>query len=340
MNLPTTDPSAGPRVLVTGASGFIGRRLVSELQTDGARVCCLVRRREQAMELADQGVEGLLGDLARPETLRGLGDFDVVFHLAGVLAARRADEFERVNVEGCRNLYEALLASPRPPARVVHVSSIAAGGPAASAVPRREEDPDAPVSLYGRTKLRGERVAHNYSDRLPIVLLRPAVVYGPRDRNLLPIFKMAARGLVLTPPEQPKLFSLVHVRDLARAMIHAASVDGMTGRTFHVAAGEPCGWDELVAGISSAVGRRPRQLRLGRLPYLLTAWFHGLESRIRRRRRVDLLIPQKLPELFARFWQVDTRKFWRAMEGVPLAPTPLSAGLHETAAWYRARGWL
>lgn len=340
MELPTTDPSAAPRVLVTGASGFIGRLLVSELQSDGTRVCCLVRRDEQAAELADQGVEGLLADLTRPETLRGLGDFDVVFHLAGVLAARRVEEFERVNVEGCRNLYEALLASPRPPARVVHVSSIAAGGPAESPSPRREEDPEAPVSVYGRTKLGGERVARSYGDRLPIVILRPAVVYGPRDRNLLPIFKMAARGLVLTPPKQPKLFSLVHVRDLARAMIHAASIDGLASGTYHVATGEPCGWDELVAGISNAVGRSPRQLRLGRLPYLLTAWFHGLESRVRRRRRVDLLIPQKLPELFARFWQVDTRKFWRAMEGVPLAPTPLTAGLRETAAWYRARGWL
>lgn len=340
MDRATTASCSGRRVLVTGASGFIGRRLVSELRAEGAQVCCLVRRQEQAVELAQQGVEGLLGDLTRPETLDRLGSFDLVFHLAGVLAARQVDEFESVNVEGCRNLYEALLASSRPPARIVHVSSIAAGGPAESPVPRREEDPEAPVSVYGRTKLAGERVARSYGDRLPIVILRPAVVYGPQDRNLLPIFKMAARGLVLTPPEQPKLFSLVHVRDLARAMIHAAMIDGLAGSTYHVATGEPCGWEELVGGISSAVGRRPRQLRLGRLPYRLTAWFHGLESRVFRRRRVDLLIPQKLPELFARFWQVDSRKFWQALGQVPLAPTPLATGLRETAAWYRARGWL
>lgn len=340
MNLPTPAVTSGSRVLVTGASGFIGRRLVSELQTDGARVCCLVRRNEQAAELAARGVEPLQGDLTRPETLRGLGGFDLVFHLAGVLAARKAEVFECVNVEGCRNLYEALLASPRSPARVVHVSSIAAGGPAASAAPRREDDPDAPVSLYGRTKLGGERVARSYSDRLPVLILRPAVVYGPRDRNLLPIFKMAARGWVLTPPVQPKLFSFVHVRDLARAMIHAASIDGLIGGPYHVATGKPWGWDELVAEISEALGRRSRQLRLGRWPYRLTAWFHDIESRLFRRRRVDLLIPQKLPELFARFWHVDTRKFWRAMGRAELRPTPLASGLRETAAWYRARGWL
>jgi len=340
MDLPTTAPSSGPRVLVTGATGFVGRRLVSDLQTVGARVCCLVRRHEQATELAARGVEGLLGDLTRPETLEGLGGFDVVFHLAGVLAARRANEFERVNVEGCRHLYEALLAAPRAPRRIVHVSSIAAGGPATSPVPRREEDPEAPVSLYGRTKLGGERVARSFGDRLPILILRPAVVYGPRDRNLLPIFKMAARGLVLTPPEQPKQFSLVHVRDLARAMIHAASIDGLVGGPYHVATGKPCSWDELVTEISKALGRRSRQIRLGRWPYRLAAWFHDVESRLFRRRRVDLLIPQKLPELFARFWQVDTRKFWHAMGRVPLTPTPLSAGLRETAGWYQARGWL
>lgn len=340
MHRETTRRSSAPRVLVTGASGFIGRRLVTELQDAGIRVCCLVRRQEQADELAERGVESWLGDITRPESLGGLDGFDLVFHLAGVLAARRSADFERVNVDGCRNLYAALVGASRPPERVVHVSSIAAGGPAPSVAPRREEDPDTPVSLYGRTKLAGERVARSYGERLPVLILRPGVVYGPQDRNLLPIFKMAARGLVLTPPEQPKLYSMVHVGDLARAMIHAATRDGLAGGTYNVATGEPCDWDELVAGISEAVGSTPRQLRLGRLPYLLTAWFHGLESRLPARRRVDLLIPQKLPELFARFWHVDTGKFWCAMGGAPIAPIPLAAGLRETAAWYRAGGWL
>lgn len=333
-------PVSGQRALVTGASGFIGRRLVTELEADGARVCCLVRSSDQAEELAARGTEAWMGDLTRPETLEGLGGFDLVFHLAGVLAARRPEEYEHVNVEGCRNLYQALVGSSRPPKRVVHVSSIAAGGPATGPTPRSEDDPDAPVSLYGQTKLAGERIARSFADRLRIVILRPAVVYGPRDVNLLPVFKMAARGLVLRPPDQPKLLSLIHVRDLARAMIQAAMLDRLDGGTYQVATGAPCTWDDLVARIGAPLGRRPRQVRLGRLPYLVLAWYHALESRVFRRRRVDLLVPQKLPEIFARFWHVDTRKLWKALGPARLATTPLSTGLGETAAWYQAQGWL
>lgn len=334
---PDSGARDGERVLVTGATGFIGRQLVRELLAGGARVSCLVRRSEQAAELARRGVEPRVGDLTRPETLDGVGGFDLVFHLAGVLAARRAEEFERVNVEGPRNLYEALLASARPPRRVVHVSSIAAGGPSAGTQPRREDDPADPVSLYGRTKLAGEKVAHHYGHRLPIVILRPAVVYGPEDLNLLPIFQMVARGWVLVPPEQPKIYSLVHVEDLARVMLRAARLEAMVGGTYHVATGEPCGWDGLIAAIADALGTRPRQLHLGRLPYVLAAWLNALRSRFGAHGPVDLLIPQKLPELFARYWHVDTTALEGAMD---LDSIPLAGGIRDTARWYARQGWL
>lgn len=327
----------GRRALVTGASGFIGRRLVAELRARGAKVCCLVRRPDAESAFAAEGIDTVRGDLARPETLRGLPAFDLVFHLAGVLAARRREEFERVNVDGCRHLYEALASSSSPPERIVHVSSIAAGGPSPGREPRREEETPAPVSLYGRTKLAGEEVARQEAERLSITILRPAVVYGPADRNLLPIFRMAARGLVLTPPRQPKLYSMVHVDDLARAIVLAAGSEALVGGTYHVACGEPCSWRTLIAEVGDAVGRRPRSLALGRLPYLLAAWLHAAESRLPGRRRVDLLIPQKLPELFARFWHVDARRLWSEID---LEPLPLAEGLRETAAWYRTHGWL
>lgn len=329
--------NAGERVLVTGASGFIGRQVVAELCAAGGRVCCLVRRQNQTPALAALGAETILGDVTKPDTLRGLTGFGRVFHLAGVLAARRAEEFERVNVEGCRSLYDALLRSDQPPERIVHVSSIAAGGPAPGAVARREDDPEAPVSLYGRTKLAGERVARAAQDRLSVVILRPAVVYGPEDRNLLPIFKMVARGLVLRPPGRPKIYSLIHVRDLARVILYAARPDTLADGTYNVATGPPCSWEELVSHIGQTLGRTPRQLSLGRLPYVLAAWFHDVESRFAAHRPVDLLIPQKLPELFARYWNVDTGKLG-ALEG--LKPISLAEGIRETAAWYRARGWL
>jgi len=139
------------------------------------------------------------------------------------------------------------------------------------------------------------------------------------------------------PPKQPKIYSLVHVEDLARVMIRAAGLDEMVGGTYHVATGEPCGWDELIAAMADALGTRPRQLHLGRLPYLLAAWLNALRGRLASDGRVDLLIPQKLPELFARRWHVETTALETVMD---LDPIPLAEGIRDTARWYARQGWL
>lgn len=322
-------------VLVTGASGFIGRALVAELTAQGRTVSALVRCREQAIAL---GVPGIVGDITAPESLVGVAGFSEVFHLAGTIAARTAAEFQRVNADGTHHLYRALRRASHRPRRVIHVSSIAAGGPAPDTRPRREDDPDSPVSVYGRSKRAAEEVARASMGDLPLVIMRLPAVYGPGDRNLLPIFRMAGRGLVLRPPEQPKLFSLVHVADVARILRRAAAVDALVGGLYHVATGLPTSWDELVTGIGSAMGRRPRQLTLGRFPWVAAAYVNAARSRLRRRARVELLIPQKLPELFGRYWHVDGGRLWSALGHV--TTTPLGEGLLETATWYREHGWL
>ncbi len=332
MSVPRTGDDS---VLVTGASGFIGRALVSELMLQGRNVSALVRRREQAIAL---GARPVVGDVTDPDSLVGFGAFSEVYHLAGTIAARSAAEFQRINADGCCHLYRALRRALRPPRRIVHVSSIAAGGPAADATPRREDDPDVPVSIYGRTKHAGEEVARAFMGDIPLVILRLPAVYGPGDRNLLPIFRMARRGLVLRPPAQPKLFSLAHVGDVARILIRAAATESIVGGLYNVATGSPASWDELVAEIGAAMGRRPRQLSLGRLPWVAAAYANAGRCWLERGARVELLIPQKLPELFERYWHVDGGRLQSALGHV--TTTPLAQGLAQTAEWYRQQGWL
>ena len=128
-------------------------------------------------------------------------------HLAGVVSATRMSDFFDVNVEGTRAVAQAARAAG---ARLVHVSSLAAAGPAPPTAPRSENDPSAPITPYGDSKLEGERVVAS-TEGLTWTILRPGVVYGPGDRAMLPVFKCARFGVMPLVGRASAAYSIVHV---------------------------------------------------------------------------------------------------------------------------------
>ena len=190
------------RVAVTGASGFIGRHLVEHLAARGTEVVA-VRRPFDPTTAAATRCDGA----------------DAVVHLAGVVSALREQDYIAANVDGTRAVAEAARAAGVP---LIHISSLAAAGPAPPRAPRSEDDPPAPINAYGRSKLAGER-AVALVDGLRWTTLRPGVVYGPRDRALLPLFKLARRGLMPLVGRADAAYTFIHVRDLVRAI--AAAVE-------------------------------------------------------------------------------------------------------------------
>ncbi len=183
------------RVLVTGGTGFLGSHLVERLlEEPDAEVYALVRNPSKLRWL--NGVERvrlLTGDLHHlPALPAGLG---CVFHLAGLTKTLKSNAYYTVNQEGTANLLRALEGQSCPP-RFVHLGSIAAGGPSAPRRPVREEDPPRPVSPYGESKLMAEAEILKYKDRFPVVTLRAAAVYGPRDEDFLEYFRWMKRGIL------------------------------------------------------------------------------------------------------------------------------------------------
>src|SRR5688572_24591379 len=180
------------RSLVTGSSGFIGSHLVEALRSRGEKVRCLVRGTSRREILERLGVEFAEGDVTRPETLAAaVQGVDVVYNLAGLTCALRAEDQSQVNGTGVENLARACAACDVPPVHVL-VSSVAAAGPAPRNRLRLESEPPRPISNYGRSKRAGELAAEKYADRVPTTILRPGAVFGERDRLMFPMFQSVA----------------------------------------------------------------------------------------------------------------------------------------------------
>lgn len=354
-----------PTALVTGATGFIGPHVVRALRAGGWDVACLVRRPERARPLAELPVRLVVGDITAPETLpAALAGVDTVIHLAGLTKAFRAREYDRVNVGGTRHLLAACARLPVPPVTVV-VSSLAAAGPAPPDRPRRESDPPRPVSAYGRSKLAGEQAALEFAGQVPLTVVRPPIVFGEGDRDVLRMFSPIARyGLHPVPTRAQYRYSLIHADELAEALClaaargqrapgsaagsagrsngapNAAAAEAMTGQgsgIYFVAHHEQPTYVELGRLIAAAV-ERPR-LRVIRAPQVLT-WALGLLGECVGRLRGEPLIVNldKARESTAGSWTCDAGQAAGELGYEPRQS--LAARLRQTADWYRAAGWL
>jgi len=334
-------------VLVTGASGFIGRHLVQRLIERGCRVSCLVRATSRIDELRSAGVQLITGDVTDQAGMgRALetSQAGVVFHLAGLLKALRTDDFVRVNAGGVESVAGACARRADPPVLVV-VSTLAAAGPSARDRPRVEGDSPTPVSAYGRSKLAADLAAAKYAAGVPICIVRPPIVFGPGDRGTLQMFRPIARwGIHVVPGRGEGRFSLIHVADLVEGLLLAAekgerldpgAAPGQ-GVYFMAAEDDPT-YAELGAAMATALGKkRATVVRLPR-PLMRLVGLSG-DAMGRIRRRPGWVNSDKIAEALAGSWTCSSVKARTHLGWSPASA--LAERLRETAQWYRQAGWL
>jgi len=243
------------KALVTGASGFIGRRLAAELARRGHDVACLVRRTSRTACLEGLPVALVFGDLGDPASLdAAVAGRGVVFHLAGVVQAVGGPAFEAGNVEGTRRLVEACLRSAPGLERFVLVSSIAAAGPSGPDRPGTEADEPRPVSAYGRSKLAAERVVLRAGGRLPATIVRPTNVLGPGSKELERAIALLRKRIVPAFGDGRPRTSLVDLDDLVEALILAAADARSVGQVYNVTDGRAYAWPEIIAALADELG--------------------------------------------------------------------------------------
>jgi nucleoside-diphosphate-sugar epimerase len=307
----------GRLVAVTGATGFVGAHLVFALSRHGWKIRLLVRRWSPLPSLAGVEAEIVLGDLADEAALRRLVDgADTVIHAAGLIKARQPADFMAVNREGT-----ARLSALAPQARFILLSSLAAREPQ--------------LSAYAGSKRAAEEVMAGRSG--PWLAVRAPAVYGPGDRETLAYFKAAARGLAPRPSGDGSRLSLIHVEDLAEALVSAVE-HPPSDSVYEIDDGQEggYGYGDMAAAAGAALGRRVWSLPVPRVAMEVVGWANGLRHMLGG--AAQILTRAKVGELFHPDWKVHDRRLAATTGFRPRYD--LTAGFRETVSWYRQNKWL
>jgi len=317
------------RVLVTGATGFVGSHIAQGLAEAGYEVRCGVRSSSNTRWISGLPVERVPLDLAEPEALpRAVENVDVIVHAAGITRAGRTSKYHSINAEGTRRL--AAAAAGAGVQRFILISSLAARGSDA----QTRDGRDRPASAYGLSKLRAEEYSRALDGRMEVVALRLAAVYGPRDADLLPLFKMAARGLLVIPPG-PGLLQPVYASDVALAALAAIGKPAGFG-PYPVAETARYTWKDVSDALARALGRPVRTVRLPAAAFKLAG--RTAERAAKLFGAVPVFDERRARDLAVHTWTCDTSATGRALGWQ--ANVRLSEGLKRTASWYQQAGWL
>jgi len=325
------------RVLVTGGTGFVGSHLVEQLLGKGYSVTCLVRDPRQLRWLEGKDVRLAAGDCTQPESLAAaVQGVSQVFHCAGLTKAKHARDYYTVNHLGTKYLLEACACYNPGLEKFILVSSQAAAGPSLDGRPVDVGDPPHPVSDYGRSKLLAEDEARGYKDRLPVVILRPAVVYGPRDVDVFELFRWASRGLTLEMTGGDRYINLCYVEDLTAALLLSAEQETKSGSVYFVAENRAYSWAEFRTTLLATGGVKARTIKLPFGAAYLIALFSEIGSLFTK--KPALANRQKVREAAQRYWLCNVTKI--EIELCFKAEYPLEKGLELTWRWYRKNKWL
>lgn len=326
----------GKSAFVTGGTGFVGSHVVEHLLDRGYdHVRCLVR--SEPKWLTNLDVEFVQGDLGSLSSLkRAVRGVEYVYHIGGLTRARSIDELRQVNVEGTTNLIKSVDEVAPYVRRVLVTSSLSTIGRSDEPV-ANEETPLRPISMYGRSKAEMEEELRQWTSRLPITVIRPSAVYGPRESDIYTYFKSAAHRLTAMVGDglEPEI-NLVYVTDAARGIVDAAEAESAAGNTYFIGSEKQYSWSEINEAVIDALGHRvftvkvPESMveRVGTL-FERGAGLFGKYPPLNREKAREILTGCKMCSVE------------RAKEDFAYSQrVPLEDGVRRTVVWYRDHGWL
>jgi len=322
--------------LVTGGNGFIGSFLVEKLLNEGYDVHCLVRKTSDLRWIKNLPVKLFYGALTQAiSTIDPLKHVDVVFHLAAKKRAFKEEEYDDVNQHGTSNLLEECRLSGRVK-KFVYLSSLAVVGPNPTPNPWNETAQCNPISFYGSSKLKGEEEVKKYSKFFSTTIIRPSTVYGPRDMDLLPLFKAVKCGIKPKLRTKEKLLSLCYVDDLVEALWQASQSDNSAGKTYFMCHKQSHSYNEMIDMLSAKLNKRGLDIPISETLMRQLAFCN--EALAKLRKRAVPLNSQKANEILQVYWICSPEKIGKEL-GV-VAKIGLDEGIAKSIEWYKANNYL
>lgn len=327
------------RCLITGGTGFVGSHVVEVAQKRGWDVICPVRDTASTRRLKD--IKAKTCRLSELESeLRRSPDIEYMIHVAGATRALSMEEYDHANAEFTRWLIQLVIdtGASRSLKRFVLVSSQAAAGPSGKdCSPVSEQDDPRPISNYGRSKLKGEKVASIFKNKIPITIVRPPTVFGPRDTDVFGVFKSARLRItpVLAGPD--RLVSIIYVEDLADGIVTSAESCAISsGEIFFLANEKPVIWREFAQMVGRSMGCRPIVTPIPIAVMKLIGKIGDITGKITK--KPALIRSEKIVEMEQIAWVCSTEKARDIMGWT--STTPLHEAVDRTRDWYFRHGWL
>ncbi len=330
------------KILITGASGFIGSFIVEEALRRDMEVWAAVRRSSSRRWLTDERINFIELDLSSPERLKvqlAGHRFDYVVHAAGVTKCLHRSDFMTVNLDGTRHLVETLLELDMPLTRFVFISSLSIFGAIREQQPYteiRDTDTPQPNTAYGQSKLETERYLESVSDRLPYVILRPTGVYGPREQDYYLMAKSIASHVDFAVGYKRQDITFVYVRDVVQAVFLALD-RGANGSKYFLTDGGVYRSTDFSNLLIRNMGN-PRVVRITAPVWLLRIVTYVSERISRITGKATALNSDKYNILRQRNWRCDIRPAEQQLGYRP--QYNLERGVAETVAWYKDNKWL
>jgi len=325
------------KVLVTGANGFIGSFLAERLLKEGYHVVCLVRRESNKRwlnEIYDK-VEIRYSDFLYPETLaNNFDDVDTVIHAAGLVNTFDWHNFYLVNFLGTKNILKACSES-KTVKRFIYISSHTASGPSPSDEVKNENSSCNPVSHLGKSKLLAEEEVLKHISEFGITILRPTVLYGPRDYNLLLLFKLVKYGFFVRFGSLRRIVNLCYIDDFIDGVVKSLNCRMCSGEIYYLG-GQNEYFYEIKDALSKVVGKQPKDLYIPKPILVPITYFYEVIGRLTK--KTYALNKDRVVDLVQENWGITTEKAKRDFNYNP--QFSLIDGLKETFNWYKKNNLL